>query len=93
MWLAVWDAGEVRRYAPDGTLRATLATPVARPSALALVGELLVVTTARRDLARPDGEPPPDPEGRLYAYPPVLNPKEPTWSCWTGSPPSASASG
>ncbi len=69
VWLAVWDAGEVRRYAPDGTLRATLATPVGRPSALALVGELLVVTTARRDLARVDGEPPPDPEGRLYAYP------------------------
>ena len=69
VWLAVWDAGEVRRYAPDGTLRATLATPVARPSTPALVGELLVVTTARRDLARPDGEPPPDPEGRLYAYP------------------------
>jgi len=69
VWLAVWDAGEVRRYAPDGTLRATLATPVARPSAPALVGDLLVVTTARRDLARIDGEPPPDPEGRLHAYP------------------------
>ena len=68
VWLAVWDAGELRRYAPDGTLRATLGTPVARPSALALVGELLVVTTARRDLALVDGEPPPDPEGRLYAY-------------------------
>ena len=69
LWVAVWDTGEVRRYAPDGTLRATLATPVARPSAVALVQELLVVTTARRDLARVDGEPPPDPEGRLYAYP------------------------
>ncbi len=87
----------MRRYAPDGTLRATLATPVARPSAVALVEELLVVTTARRDLARFDGEPSPDPEGRLYAYPLSLNPcpepKEPTWSCWTGSPPSASVSG
>jgi sugar lactone lactonase YvrE len=73
VWLAVWGAGEVRRYAPDGTLRATLGTPVARPSAVALVGDLagdlLVVTTARRDLARVDGDPVPDPEGRLYAYP------------------------
>jgi hypothetical protein len=45
-----------------------LDTPVARPSALALVDELLVVTTARRDLHRVDGEPAPDPAGRLYAY-------------------------
>ena len=69
VWVAVWDAGEVRRYGPDGTLRETLATPVARPSAVALVEELLVVTTARRDLAPVPGEVPPDPEGRLYAYP------------------------
>lgn len=70
VWLAVWDRGEVRRYAPDGTLRSTVATPVARPSAVALAGpRLLVVTTARRDLARVDGCPAPDPEGRLYAYP------------------------
>jgi sugar lactone lactonase YvrE len=75
VWVAVWDRGEVRRYAPDGTRRSTLATPVARPSALALVGadpvapDLLVVTTARRDLTRVDGCPAPDPEGRLYAYP------------------------
>jgi sugar lactone lactonase YvrE len=70
VWLAVWDRGEVRRYAPDGTLRSTVATPVARPSAVALAGPgLLVVTTARRDLARVDGCPAPDPEGRLYAYP------------------------
>ena len=70
VWLAVWDVGEVRRYGPDGTLRTTLATPVSRPSAVALVGSgLLVATTARPDLARVDGHPAPDPEGRLYAYP------------------------
>ena len=60
----------MRRYGPDGTLRTTLATPVSRPSAVALVGSgLLVATTARPDLARVDGHPAPDPEGRLYAYP------------------------
>jgi sugar lactone lactonase YvrE len=70
VWVAVWERGEVRRYAPDGTLRATLATPVARPSAVALAGPgLLVVTTARGDLSSVDGCPAPDPEGRLYAYP------------------------
>jgi sugar lactone lactonase YvrE len=70
VWVAVWDRGEVRRYAPDGTLRTALPTPVARPSAVALVGaELLVVTTARGDLTPVAGCPEPTPEGRLYAYP------------------------
>jgi sugar lactone lactonase YvrE len=70
VWVAVWDRGEVRRYAPGGTLRSTLDTPVARPSAVALVGSgLVVVTTARGDLSPVDGRPAPDAEGRLYAYP------------------------
>jgi sugar lactone lactonase YvrE len=70
VWVAVWDRSEVRRYAPDGTLRTTLATPVARPSAVALAEPgLLVVTTARGDLSPVDGCPAPDPAGRLYAYP------------------------
>ena len=97
VWLAVWDVGEVRRYGPDGTLRTTLATPVSRPSTVALVGSgLLVATTARPDLARVDGEPRARPRGPAVRIPPVLTfpePEEPTWSCWTGSPPSASASG
>lgn len=72
VWLAVWGAGEVRRYDPDGRLRQTLRTPVARPSAVALVGDdedLLVVSTARSDLTPTRGAPPPSDEGRLYAYP------------------------
>ena len=97
VWLAVWDAGEVRRYGPDGTLRTTLATPVSRPSALALVGSGAA--------GRYDGPPGPRagrrptgarPRGPAVRIPPVLTfpePEEPTWSCWTGSPPNASASG
>jgi sugar lactone lactonase YvrE len=75
IWVAVWDRGEVRRYAPDGTLRTSLTTPVARPSAVALVGgalagtDLLVITTARTDLTPASGRPSPADEGRLYAYP------------------------
>jgi sugar lactone lactonase YvrE len=69
VWVAVWDAGQVRRYAPDGTVLMTLPTPVARPSALALVEGVLVITTARHHLDRVDGELAPDPAGRLYAYP------------------------
>jgi sugar lactone lactonase YvrE len=68
VWVAVWDAGQVRRYASDGTLLKTLATPVARPSAPALVDRVLVITTARHHLDRVDGELAPDPAGRLYAY-------------------------
>jgi len=71
LWVALWDGGQLHRYSPDGHLRQVLRTPVARPSAVALVGamlNLLVVTTARPDLVLPDGHMPPSPDGRLYAY-------------------------
>lgn len=71
LWVAVWDAGQVHRYSPDGHLLQVLYTPVARPSAVAVAGaahDLLVVTTARSDLVLPDGHIAPSPDGRLYAY-------------------------
>lgn len=71
IWLAIYGAGELRRYARDGGLRQTLSTPVSRPTAVAFVGDdedLLVVTTARSDLSATPGAPPPNDEGRLYAY-------------------------
>lgn len=46
LWVAVWGAGEVRRYAPDGRLLATVAVPAARVSAVALIGPVLLITTA-----------------------------------------------
>jgi sugar lactone lactonase YvrE len=72
LWVAVWDAGALHRYAPGGRLRSVLRVPVARPSAVAVadIGGTahLVITTARSDLAQ---RPPlrPSPEGRLYATP------------------------
>ena len=53
LWVAVWDAGEVRRYSPDGTLDETIALPATRPTAVALVDDLLVITTASIGLPSP----------------------------------------
>ena len=95
VWVAVWDAGEVRRYAPDGTLARDPRHPRRPPSAVALVGpELLVVTTARQR-PRPGRRPTvARPRGPAVRIPPALtNRRSRPWSCWTGSPPNASASG
>jgi sugar lactone lactonase YvrE len=76
VWVAVWDAGALHRYAPSGRLRDVLAVPVPRASAVAVVplGEQphLVVTTARTRPAPHTGHGArlaPSPEGRLYATP------------------------
>ena len=53
LWIAVWGGGEVRRYAPDGTLVDRVAVPAPHTSSVAFAGEdlrTLVVTTARQDL-------------------------------------------
>jgi sugar lactone lactonase YvrE len=73
LWVAVWDAGAVYRFTPQGGVRSILAVPVPRPSALAVVpnggSPMLVVTTARTVLRRgsaPTTPPTPSDEGRLY---------------------------
>ena len=53
LWVAVWDAGEVRRYSPDGMLDETIVLPATRPTAVALVDDLLVITTASIGLPHP----------------------------------------
>ncbi|MFK4761341.1 SMP-30/gluconolactonase/LRE family protein [Microbacterium sp. ZW T5_45] len=53
LWVAVWDAGEVRRYSPEGELVEAIRLPATRPTAVALVDRLLVITTASIGLARP----------------------------------------
>lgn len=53
LWVAVWDAAEVRRYSPEGELLETIPLPAKRPTAVALVGTLLVITTASIGLAEP----------------------------------------
>ncbi|MFE9703249.1 SMP-30/gluconolactonase/LRE family protein [Streptomyces sp. NPDC005930] len=56
LWTAIWGAGEVRRYLPDGTLATVLRVPAAQPAGVCLGGgdgRTLYVTTARVGLAAP----------------------------------------
>ena len=56
VWLALWDGGAVRRYAPDGTLDAVVPLPCGRVTACAFGGDdlsELFITTSRLEL--PDG--------------------------------------
>lgn len=62
IWVAVWDASEVRRYAPTGELLATIELPVPRPTAVCFQGETLVITTASLGL-----DDPPAGSGHLFA--------------------------
>jgi sugar lactone lactonase YvrE len=47
LWLALWGGGEVRRYAPDGTLDARLDVPADNVTACWFAGTRLFITTAR----------------------------------------------
>lgn len=54
LWIAFWGAWVVRRYAPDGSLLATLPVPVQQPSSCAFGGpdlDRLFITSARVDLS------------------------------------------
>ena len=56
VWVALWDGGAVRRYAPDGTLDAVVPLPCGRVTACAFGGDdlgELFITTSRLEL--PDG--------------------------------------
>ena len=53
LWVAFWGGRAVRRYAPDGSLLATLGVPVSQPSCPAFGGpglEDLYLTTAWEDM-------------------------------------------
>ena len=53
LWIAVWGAGEVRRYTPDGTLDTTVRVPVSQVSSCCFggaAGDVLFITSARYEL-------------------------------------------
>jgi sugar lactone lactonase YvrE len=53
VWVAMWGGGEVRRYAPDGSLIRAWPLPASQPSACCFAGpgrDTLVITTARFNL-------------------------------------------
>lgn len=54
LWIAVWGAGEVRRYTPDGTLDTVVRTPVSQVSSCCFggaAGDTLFITSARYELS------------------------------------------
>ena len=53
LWSAHWGAGDVVRYAPDGTIERTIRVPASQPTCIAFGGpdlDLLFVTSARDGL-------------------------------------------
>jgi len=53
LWIAVWGAGEVRCYRPDGVLTAVVSVAAPHTSSVAFVGPrlgLMLITTAREEL-------------------------------------------
>jgi sugar lactone lactonase YvrE len=68
LWIAVWGRGEVRRYAPDGTLVSRLTLPAPHSSSVAFIADdlrTLVVTTATADLDEDQRRAYPE-SGRLF---------------------------
>ncbi len=54
LWIAVWGAGEVRRFTPDGVQTGVVKVDAPHSSSVAFAGpdlDLLVITTARWDLS------------------------------------------
>jgi len=68
LWIAVWGAGEVRSFSPTGEHVDTVFVSAPHTSSVAFVGpelDVLLITTASRDLSAHDLEMYPD-AGRLF---------------------------
>jgi sugar lactone lactonase YvrE len=68
LWVAVWGAGEVRRFAPDGTQVGCITVPAPHTSCVAFAGDdlrTLVITTATDELDDAQLRANPD-SGRLF---------------------------
>jgi sugar lactone lactonase YvrE len=71
LWVAVWGGGEVRRYAPDGTLVDRVGTGAPHTSSVAFAGDglrTLVITTATSELSEDQLRAHPG-SGRLFTAP------------------------
>lgn len=56
LWVAIWGAGRIHRYRPDGSIERILHVPAQQPTSICFAGEAmttLVVTTAAIDLDTP----------------------------------------
>ncbi|MBO2448701.1 SMP-30/gluconolactonase/LRE family protein [Actinomadura barringtoniae] len=68
LWVAIWGAGEIRRYAPDGAITDRLAIPAPHTSSVAFADDdlrTLIITTATAELSRQQRQDHPD-SGRLF---------------------------
>ncbi|MER6325302.1 SMP-30/gluconolactonase/LRE family protein [Streptomyces coelicoflavus] len=93
LWVAVWGAGEVRRYSPDGALVDRLTLPAPHTTSVAFTGpdlRTLVVTTATAELTDDQLRAHPD-SGRLFTTRvDVPGASVPAWSGLSQSLPVAS---
>lgn len=67
LWVAVWGAGQVHRYDPDGTLERVVTLPAAQPTSVCVTDApdpRLFVTSARIGLDRPGSG-----DGALFSVP------------------------
>lgn len=67
LWVAVWGAGRVHRYAPDGTLDRRVLLPATQPTSVCVVGTAdptLFVTSAAVGLSNPGAH-----DGAVFALP------------------------
>lgn len=53
LWVAVWGAGQVRRYSAEGEELARIAVPASHPTSVAVLTGALAVTTATKGLDVP----------------------------------------
>lgn len=86
LWVAVWGAGEVRRFSPEGELVARIVVPAPHTSCPAFAGadlRTLVITTARDELSDEQLRAFPD-SGRLFTV--RLDVPGLPVPAWSGSP-------
>lgn len=80
LWVAMWGAGTVRRYHPDGRLLHTLTVPAPHPTSVCLhpSGNRLYVTTARYGVTSPTAA-----SGAVLSVPaPVAGTPACSWRAW-----------
>jgi sugar lactone lactonase YvrE len=68
LWIALWGAGEVRRYAPDRSLADRIRLPAPHTTSVAFAGDdlrRLIITTATTELSREQLRAFPD-SGRIF---------------------------
>ena len=83
LWVAMWGAGAVNRYSPEGALVSSIAIPSPHTSSVAFVGEkldTLLVTTATQDLTDQQRRDYPQ-AGRLFTIKPgATGAAQPVWA-------------